>query len=263
MDSSLKETIYNVSGLLLEKADNMTTVATGISMAVSILQRLINDLIPFDDGRDIPENTLDSFIISLEFVYRELLVLEITSQLNDREQEATAIVRNCLATLRSFVEIDRMPVNTQLSHVHAVHTGAVGRPSFQIPRVQLSYLVDNGFSVPQIADMLGVSVRTVCRRMSDFGLSIRAQYSHLDDADLDSVVADIQSQFPTCGNRQMQGHLLSRGYRVQQARVREAQRRVDPNGSIMRRLHVLNRREYSVPSPRSLYHIDGHHKLIR
>ena len=61
----------------------------------------------------------------------------------------------------------------------------------------------------------------------------------------------------------MQGHLLSRGYRVQQNRIRESQRRVDPEGAIIRRLHVLNRREYSVPSPRSLYHIDGHHKLIR
>ena len=63
----------------------MATVAPGMSMVVSVLQRVINDLIPFVDGRDIPENTFDSFIISLEFVYRELLVLEITSQLNDRE----------------------------------------------------------------------------------------------------------------------------------------------------------------------------------
>ena len=36
------------------------------------------------------------------------------------------------------------------------------------------------------------------------------------------------------------------------------------NGSeCVRRLHVLNRHEYSVPGPHSLYHIDGHHKLIR
>ncbi len=73
-------------------------------------------------------------------------------------------------------------------------------------------------------------------------------------------MGDIQSQFPTCGNKQMMGHLQSRGYRVQQIRVREAQRRVDPIGTIVRR---LNRREYSVAGPRSFYHIDGHHKLIR
>ena len=74
---------------------------------------------------------------------------------------------------------------------------------------------------------------------------------------------EIQSHFPTCGNRQMIGHLLARGYRVQQIRVREAQRRVDPQGAIVRRLHALNRRHYFVPAPRSLYRVDGNHKLIR
>ena len=29
------------------------------------------------------------------------------------------------------------------------------------------------------------------------------------------------------------------------------------------RLRVLRRRQYSVPGPNSLWHIDGHHKLIR
>lgn len=42
----------------------------------------------------------------------------------------------------------------------------------------------------------------------------------------------------------------------------ENHRRVDPSGAIIR-LNVLNRRQYRVPAPRSLYHIDGHHKLIR
>lgn len=61
----------------------------------------------------------------------------------------------------------------------------------------------------------------------------------------------------------MQAHLLSRGFRLQQHRVRESQRRIDPEGSMLRRLNGIHRREYSVPAPRSLYHIDGNHKLIR
>ena len=31
----------------------------------------------------------------------------------------------------------------------------------------------------------------------------------------------------------------------------------------MRRLSAIHYRPYSVPGPRSLYHIDGNHKLIR
>lgn len=52
--------------------------------------------------------------------------------------------------------------------------------------------------------------------------------------------------FPTCGQKQMVGHLISCGYRVQQARVRKMMRRIDPKGSVMRQLRSLNRRQYSV-----------------
>lgn len=49
------------------------------------------------------------------------------------------------------------------------------------------------------------------------------------------------------------------------SRLQESLRRVDAEGVYMRRLrlHVLRRRQYSVPGPNSLWHIDGNHKLIR
>ena len=206
------------------------------------------------------QKTLNSFIVSLEFVYRELVVMETTSQLTDTQSEAVVIVRTCLSTLRSIDELRTYFETGSLHPVQPVQTGLVGRPSFEVSSDQLSFLVENGFSVPQMADMIGVSVRTIRRSMSEFGLSIRAQYSN---SELDRIVSEMQAQFPLCSTRQMQGHLLSRGYCIQQSHIRESQRRVDPDGAIIRRLHVLNRREYSVPSPRSLYHIDSHHKLIR
>ena len=61
----------------------------------------------------------------------------------------------------------------------------------------------------------------------------------------------------------MRGHLLSMGYRVQQCRIRDSQRRTCPEGTMMRRLTCLQRRQYKVAAPRSLYHLDGNHKLIR
>ena len=232
---------------------------------VQILRRVASDLAIFIDGRDIPEDTLDSFIVSLEFIYRELVVLEATNtHLTNSQHEATAIVRSCLSTFKSIYELRRLSESFHYQ-VQPVHTGLVGRPSFTVSPEQLSFLIENQFSAPQIADMVGVSVRTIRRRMTNFGLSISAQYSTVTDSELhvDEIVCEIQTQFPMCGNRQMHGHLLSRGYRVQQSRVRESQRGVDPHGTIIRRLHAVNRREYSVPSPRSLYHIDGYHKLIR
>ena len=69
--------------------------------------------------------------------------------------------------------------------------------------------------------------------------------------------------FPVCGYRQMLGHLRAKGLIVQQSRVRESQRRIDPDGWILRRLSTINRRICSVNGALALWHMDGNHKLIR
>ena len=233
-------------------------------LLLEILQRIIRDLRTFSDGRmPISDASLDTCIVLLEYVYRELIALDsITTvpQLN-----LTSIIGFLLSIARLISESRELSnSNHHLQFQVALdHNGLVGRPCILISLEQLTYLIENKFSVPQIADMLGVSIRTVRRRMTEFGLSITAQYSMLSDQELDDIVQTIRQQFPMCGNKQMQGHLLSIGYRVQQHRVRDSQRRLDPHGSVLRRLHVLNRRTYSVPAPLSLYHMDGHHKLIR
>ena len=63
----------------------------------------------------------------------------------------------------------------------------------------------------------------------------------------------------------MTGHLRSRGIRIQQSKIRDSMRRVDPHGILIRALemNIINRRVYSVPSLLALWHIDGNHKLIR
>ena len=122
--------------------------------------------------------------------------------------------------------------------------------------------MENGFTGPQMASIIEVSLSTVRRRMAEYGLTVSSEYAYLSDDVLDQLVMQMKHEFPTCGNKQVNGHLLSHGYRVQQLRVREAMRRVDPEGSVMRQLRTLNRRHYRVPAPGSLWHIDGNHKLI-
>lgn len=117
--------------------------------------------------------------------------------------------------------------------------------------------------MPEIARLLDVSVSTIRRRMREYHLSIRDTYSDISDAELDAIVSETQRQYPAWGNRQMYGSLLSRGIRVQFQRVREAQCRIDPNGTMLRRLHHLQRRRYSVRGPQHLWNMDGNHKLIR
>ena len=61
----------------------------------------------------------------------------------------------------------------------------------------------------------------------------------------------------------MIGHLRAKGIHVQQKRVRQALRTTDPASSVLRWGLVAKRRSYSVQGPNSLWHIDGHHALIR
>ena len=138
-----------------------------------------------------------------------------------------------------------------------------GRPRYDIPEEHLEYLLNIGFSCPGIADVLGVSLSTVRRRMTEFGLSVTALYSKITDYELDTLVREIMEEYPNCGYCLMHGHLLHRGHRVIQARIRDTMHRVDPQGVAIRWNSSIQRRKYTVTSPLSLWHLDGNHKLIR
>ena len=138
-----------------------------------------------------------------------------------------------------------------------------GRPRLDVSNTQLEYLLHLGFSCPQIASLLGVSLSTIRRRMTDCNLSVLSVYSQINNHELDQLVADIKHAFPNCGYRLMHGHLLNQGYRITQMWIRESLHRVDPDGSVLRWASTIQRRKYKVSSPLSLWHIDGNHKLIR
>ena len=171
----------------------------------------------------------------------------------------------------------KMPIDTAtiLTELHRLNKlsrsartseiGQPGRPKFEIPEEILRFLFDKRFTVTETATLLGVSQRTVERRMNEFGIRIGNCYSNINDRDLDAVVSNIICDFPNVGYKRMSGLLLSRGLRIQQNRVRETMRRVDLRGTLFRALslRVIHRRRYYVPSPLSLWHVDGNHKLIR
>ena len=62
----------------------------------------------------------------------------------------------------------------------------------------------------------------------------------------------------------MRGYLAAKNLRLQEYRVRESMRRVDPEGVVLRQLQSvpIYRRTYKVKGPLSLWHMDGNHKLI-
>ena len=137
-----------------------------------------------------------------------------------------------------------------------------GRPKFDIRKEQLEHLLQLHFSCPKIAMLLGVSIRTIRRRMTEYELSVSGLYSRISDSELQRIISDIRILFPDCGYRLMDGHLRRRGIRVTQARIRECMHFVDFDGTTLRWREAIQRRKY-VSSPLALWHIDGNHKLVR
>ena len=74
---------------------------------------------------------------------------------------------------------------------------------------------------------------------------------------------DLVASYPNSGLTLLRGHLKRLGIIVQQESARLSMIRVDPINVCMRRMRVIQRRSYSVPGPNALWHIDGHHSLIR
>lgn len=110
-------------------------------------------------------------------------------------------------------------------HLRVNFSGERGRPKIVITQQMLDYFFGIGFSASTTARLLHVSLRTLRRRMSDFGILIRDRYSNISDDELDRTVAVIQRQYPNCGYRMMQGYLRRLNHWVQQARVRESMAR--------------------------------------
>ena len=85
-----------------------------------------------------------------------------------------------------------------------------------------------GFKIPIIAKMLGTSSSTVKRRMRQCDLKSQYHYSALTDEELDEAILCHLNNFPNTGYKRMKGFLLTSGIKVQEHRVRESMRRVDP-----------------------------------
>jgi len=179
-------------------------------------------------------------------------------------------VESCVVTLQKIVHSLNNILSSSLDncepygyHLPLTFTGERGKPKIGIPESMLKYMLSSGFSATKISMLLQVSLSTVQRRMSEFGITVREGYSAIGEDELDRIITLLQHQNPNCGYRMMQGYLARLGHKVQQTRIRESMARTDPEGVLSRWFGSIRRRTYHVSSPNALWHIDGHHKLIR
>ena len=165
----------------------------------------------------------------------------------------------CLFSQRKQVQLcyKQQPLRLQ--------TGAPGRPSYFIPPELLEELRgEYGLSWNKISGMLKVSCWTIARRVSHYGLQDLQSFSPLTNDEIDTIVKDYnRTHGATTGESYLRGHFRALGYHIQRQRSRESINRVDPRNTALRWGALVSRRTYFVPWPNSVWHIDGHHSLIR
>ena len=126
-----------------------------------------------------------------------------------------------------FCQSEEEPCNENCSF-SVVKTGSAGRPSFNIPQETLEMYLRYGFTRTKIAEIMGISRKTVTRRIDTFGLNdFLPRYTSIENDTLDSVVQEILRDFPNCGIRRMKGFLSAQGIRLQWLNFRDAMWRVD------------------------------------
>ena len=114
----------------------------------------------------------------------------------------------------------------------------------------------------KIATILEVSRATVYRRLKEAGVSPDDRTA-LTNQQLDELICAIKRDHPKDGEVLMQAHLVRQGVRISRERLRQSIHRVDHANVIARRRCTIRRRVYSVPHPNYMWHLDGHHKMIR
>ena len=196
--------------------------------------------------------------------------------LDEREDavEATEILLQVAVLIESLLPDGGNAIIREIQHVLSLMRAEfdeyvyvqvvrrVGHPALQIQQHQLTFLLENYFKITDIAGLFGCCTRTIQRRIRDFGIE-QHRFSDISDEVLDEMVSETVHLQPSYGIRTIQSRLKARGFILQRDRVRDSIHRVDPTGIEMRLRRSLHRRQYSVPTPNSLWHVDGYHKLIR
>ena len=141
-----------------------------------------------------------------------------------------------------------------------------GRPRADINYDEVIQLVDLGHDWTFIANRFGVCRKTI-RRWCIANNFVKLGNADFSDDELDIVVRNFLVDHPNIGLVYTMAHIhSSTNYRPTRERVQQSIERVDPEGLENRRnvsQRKIIRRIYDVMGPHHLWHMDGHHKLIR
>lgn len=234
------------------------------------LSNFLHDIV--DRTRNLMDediNNANALSFHITLLDQTINFIRSAAEINDPDYDIWIALASVFLELLTFSKQRQLELLTRPTMVTRMecgisHSGQPGRPSFIIPSEMLEDLRGYGFSWNKIAQMLGVSRWTIHRRVISMGLSNLGDFTLISDNELDQLISDyINRHGATSGLTYITGYLRSIGFRIQRHRIRESMTRVQPRNAILRWGMIVQRRKYHVPWPNSLWHLDGHHSLIR
>jgi hypothetical protein len=149
-----------------------------------------------------------------------------------------------------------------LQPVTVLRTGKPGRPQKVINSVFLQQAMGKGrrISLTTMAKCLRIYRHTLRRSLNEYGVDYK--FTTITNAQLDTITRLFKQSKVNSGLRYLMGFLNQNGLQIQGRRVMKSLQRVDHLGRTLRKKILITRQPYKVPRPNSLWHIDGHHKLI-
>lgn len=149
-----------------------------------------------------------------------------------------------------------------LQPLKKVYTGRPGRPAYALDPDYLNeaFAPERNISVNRVAKAIKASRSWLTSARKAIGL--KRVFTPWTDGELDDFVREVKTERPVVGRKFIQARLRGLGVKIQRERVRESLRRVDAVGLHLRDHQTATRREYRVPRPNAVWHVDGYHKLI-
>ena len=160
----------------------------------------------FNMADELKEVNLSS---AIKVFVRENITPDIVSKLSLSEFETLGLTNR-----RLIMEL-RVKCSVFSSYIpqKVANSGGVA-PKFHIPCEVLSNFLVEDFTIKVISRLIGVSERTIYRRMDEFGLC-KLEFSDISGHVLDTKLSCLSLQFPLCGDRMLNEMLRNEGIFVQ------------------------------------------------